>query len=902
MKLQLEELGYQRRAIDTILNVFAGQPRNTNDTSVFFDIKANVLMLTSEQIAANKRQILVDNNVPENVAHLAEELEFCVEMETGTGKTLVYIRTIYELYRQSGFSKFIILVPSIAIREGVINTFKTFEDQLHALYGFKVGYFEYSSKRLNQLRHFVSDTQPQAIVMTIQSFSSDDRIINQGDRDDTIMGLSYIEALSKTSPIIIMDEPQEGMDTPNSIERIAAFQPLCKIRYSATHRPEFTRNLLYRLTPSQAYQLGMVKKLEVLTVAERNDEATLKIEVAQVKTEAGKPPKVKLRAWRAHNESFRLKETPWLKKDDDLAQKTDNPSYQGYVVDRIYKGLRDQTFRVTFANGAEIKDRDRNVTDFEGIFRQQLYWLIRMHFEKKDLLRPQGIKCLSLIFIDRVDNYMGDDPMIKRLFAEEYSRVVTERGEAQPSDEQVENCQGYYFAKTQAGSYTDDENSMKKNQEIFDLILRDKESLLALDNPVEFIFSHSALGVGWDNPNVFNIATLNHTFSEIRKRQEIGRGLRICVNEHGHRVYDPEGTAEGNEINLLTLVPNETYETFASRYQDEIRDQFGTAHEGIPLRQNTRGQRVTTKLTRNEGRFTSVEFRAFWEKLAIKTDYVVRFDEDRLVQRVTDALNEITVPEYEAEIVLTRVRGILDGVLDSEEIGREVERLRSQYAPLDIVEELSENTALSYPTAIRVVKGLTNLPEVVKNPPAFIQLAIRRTTQIEHEEMLRAVQYNPTGETISLALFKPELLTYSPTQNTPNKGIYDKVICDSDSQPERNFAIRADSDNEVVCFLKLPSFYRIPTPRGYYNPDFGVVIRRRSLKNPEAYDYYFVVETKSTNDPNDTHALTEDERYKIECARKHFAALGILAQLDYQVYHGPVKEYDPDFKSKVPHL
>ena len=893
MKIQLEELEYQKQAIASVTGVFEGQPKNTFENSVFFEIRSNVLSLTPEQLTENKRRVIASNNIDEETAKLTNDNDYCIEMETGTGKTIVYIRTLYELHKQYGFTKFIILVPSIAIREGVIKTFQMFEPQLKDLYGFRIPYFEYNSKRLAQIRHFVDDTQPQIMVMTVQSFSSGDRIINQEGRDDAIRGMSYIQAIGKTQPIIVMDEPQEGMDTENSIARIGEFNPICKLRYSATHR--LVRNLLYRLTPYDAYQQGMVKKIEVLSVAEKNDEATLKIEVKEVQTKAGQNPKVKLNVWFAQKGGFSLKETPWLSVGDDLAQKTGNNAYSGYKVERIYKGLRDKQFKVKFTNGVELVEKERS-SDLESLFRSQLYWLISTHFDKKEELAKQAIKCLSLIFIDRVDNYVAENGIIKRIFHEQYRKVFQERFGAEPTNEQVVATQGYYFAKTGKGDYTDDERSMQTNKDIYERILRDKEVLLSFDDPIEFVFSHSALGVGWDNPNVFNIATLNQSFSEIKKRQEIGRGLRICVNQEGHRVYDPPTVEEGKEVNRLTVVPNETYESFVSQYQEEIREVYGTTSAGSNIREK---RKDPTVIKRNDRNFSKNEFKEFWKKLARKTDYVIAFDEKVLIERAIEELSKITVPEYEVEIVLKRIRGIYEGSLDDEEIGRETERLRATFSPIDLVEELSENSSLSYPTTLKIVQGLKNLSQVVKNPHRFVREASTIIRRIELEQMLRGLSYHPTGESISLSEFKESIPTYLETRETPNRGIYDKVICDSNSRPEREFAGSADTDTEVVCFLKLPNFYEIPTPIGMYRPDFGLVVRRKRLKSQNEFDYYFVVETKATNDLDDMRALTDSERYKIECAKKHFKALGIDAQIEYQIYHAPVQDYQRDFKNKI---
>src|SRR6266567_495876 len=862
MKLILEELEYQKQAIASVVKVFEGQEKNTFENSFFFEIQSNITSLTLEEVVANKQRIIEENGLDPVACNLTDDNDFCIEMETGTGKTLVYIRTIYELYKHYGLTKFIIIVPSIAIKEGVLTTLETFEDQLSTLYGEKIAWFEYDSKKLSRLKHFISDTLPQIMVMTIQSFTADDRIINQDGRDDAFLGLSYIKALGKCQPVIIMDEPQEGMDTDNAVSRFAEFNPLCKLRYSATHK--VLKNLLFRLTPYDAYQQGLVKKIEVLSVAERNDEATLKIEITQTQTASGQQPKVKLNLWRKKADSFEWKETAWMKAGDNLADKSGNVSYHDYTIERISKGLRDPRFHVTFTNGIELTEQERTA-DFEGLFRQQIYWLLESHFKKKADLAAQGIKCLSLIFIDKVDNYVRDNGVIKRLFNEEYARAYEERFDVEATAEQITAVQGYYFARATSGEYTDNENSMLKNKDIFDTILRDKEKLLALDNPIEFIFSHSALGVGWDNPNIFTIATLNQSFSEIKKRQEIGRGLRICVNQHGHRVYDPEGTEEGKEINLLTVVPNETYETFVTQYQEQIREVYGNTAAGSTLRKNHKGRQKKETIKRNKKNFESEAFRAFWRKLSRRTDYTVHFRQDAIVARSIEAINNISMAEYQVQVVLTRIKGIYKDSLDDEELGRETEKLKASFAPLDLVEELSENTGLSYATTLEIVAGLSNHAEIVKNPPRFIQEACAIIRTIELDEMLRGLVYHDAGPGPDLSLFRETIETYLPTRATPNRGVYDKIICDSNSRPEREFAAYADSDNEVVCFLKLPDFYEIPIPMGKhgtgkYRPDFGLVLKRKSLKTGDESEYYFVIETKSTPDLEDKTALTDAER------------------------------------------
>jgi type III restriction enzyme len=894
MQINLEDLEYQRRAIAAVVGVLDGQVKNTFDNSNLFGIQANITDLTPEQLEENKKRIIAENNITEEDAKLSPDPDVCIEMETGTGKTLVYIRTAYELFKEYRLTKFIILVPSIAIKEGVLQSVADFKKPLADRYGFSPAYFEYDSGKPSRLRHFIEDTQPQIMVMTIQSITSDDRIINQVGRDDSFLGLTFLQALGKCRPVIIMDEPQEGMDTENAVARLATLNPLVRLRYSATHK--VVKNLLFRFTPFDAYRDGMVKKIEVLSVAEKNDEATLKIEFSSVQT-TGTTVKAKLTVWRVNGDGFKWKETNWLKVGDNLGDKSGNVSYRDYTIERIWKSLHDQKHHLKFSNGVELVLKERN-GDISGLFRQQLQWLIRRHFQKKPILAAQGVKCLSLIFIDKVDNYVRDEGIIRVLFREEYASLYREFYKADATPAQIEECQGYYFAKTGGDEYTDSENAMLKNKKIFDEILRDKRALLDLSNPREFIFSHSALGVGWDNPNIFNIATLNESYSDDKKRQELGRGLRICRNQDGQRIYDPPDVKEGEETNLLTIVPNETYETFAAQYQKQIKDIYGTAAAGGTLRKSHKGEPAKNKLTRTK-HFESAAFKAFWERLARKTDYTVAFDEAKVVERAIEALNKLVIGDYQAEVVLTRIRSIAVEAIGSEEVGRETENLRASFTPFDLVEELSENTALSYTTALEIVNGLSNFATIAKNPPKFLAAACALIRDIELDEMLRTLSYHPTGESIPLAEFSPVIETFLPVEPTPARGVYDGVAYDSSI--ERSFTKSAEGDNEVVCFLKLPKCYRIPTPIGhFYEPDFGLVLKRRNLKSGDQREYYFVIETKSTNNLEDRKALSDSERWKIKCALKHFDALGIEAKLTYRPYVAPVKDYQADFKTKVP--
>ena len=887
MELKLELLEYQETAIKSIVNVFNGNDKNTFDNACTDGIRSNICTLSNEQLAENIKSILLENGIDEEISELKDEKELTIEMETGTGKTLVYIKSIYEMFKHYGFTKFIILVPSVAIRQGVLSTLSTFEKQLEEIYGFTPKAFEYSSQRLNKVTNFVEEQHPQIMVMTLASFNSEDKILNQAKREDLFANIPFIEAIGRTNPIIIMDEPQEGMDTPNSIKQIAKLNPLFKIRYSATHK--VAKNKTYRLTPYDSYKQGLVKKIEVLTVTEKNDEATLKLELSETKN--GKNPiQAKIKAWhQLASGKIEFKNTKWLKDGDNLGKVTNNPSYLKYSISRINKSLRTGKWSVSFHNGVEIFEKQAS-GNVQSIWALQLEWLILRHFTKKQKLKEKGIKCLSLIFIDKVANYVSDEPIIKNLFIEKYKEIYPEfHDNKEPTAEHIEMIQGSYFAKTTKNEFTDNETSMRKNKDVFDAILKDKQGLLSfgdsVSNQIEFIFSHSALGVGWDNPNIFNIATLSNSFSEIKKRQEIGRGLRICVDTNGQRIYDKLNVSDDERINQLTVIPNETYETFVTQYQEEINEVYGSPNAGAGMTHTHKGEKQNeVHFKRSENDTINKAFKRFWNALAKKTNYTVGFDETSLIERSRKALNTIEIADYVAEVSSRTIGAITEDGIEDEFGGKENYKLKALFSALDLVEELSENTGLSYNTTIKIIEK-TNHENFAKNPPQFIHQASALIKNIELEEMIRGLDYHLTDETFPFEFndFVKQVddLDY---RDTSNRGFYNRMLTDSDI--ERSFALGADLDNEIICFMKLPAYYKIPTPIGNYNPDFGIVMKRKSLRDGKESEFYFVIETKGTNDINDKKSLKESEIYKIECALKHFATLGVEVQ-----YKAPVKDY-----------
>jgi type III restriction enzyme len=896
MKLKLEELKYQQTAIQSVVKVFEGTAKNTFDNATVDGIRANRCNLDEDQLKFNIKAVSEENGISEDKAQISESKNLCVEMETGTGKTLVYLKTIYELYKYYGFTKFIILVPSVAIRQGVLSSLNIFGNQLQEIYGFKPDYFEYSSKKLHEVGKFAEEQHPQIMIMTTGAIVGDDKIINREQREDLFDNTPYIDVIGKTKPIVIMDEPQEGMDAPETEKAVDRLDSLFNIRYSATHKKFF--NLIYRLTPYDSYQQNLVKKIEVLTVVEKNDEATLKIELSNVQNGKG-DPKIKLKAWiRGANDKIEFKETAWLKKDDNLGEKAKNSSYLNYTIENIRKEMFDSVWRVRFTNGVEIIER-QNAGNIEQVWAMQTEFLIKKHFAKAAELNAKGIKCLSLIFINRVSNYIGQNPIIKNLFVEKYREIYAQfNGGKILTDEEIEQVQGYYFAQSSKGEFSDNEGGIGEQKRIYDLILRQKEELLSLDNPVQFIFSHSALGVGWDNPNVFNIATMSASYSEIKKRQEIGRGLRICVNQRGERVYDAEDAKADERINQLTVIPNETYETFARQYQEEIKEIYGTAAAGAGMTHTDKDKKKNkVSFVRSSKDSVNEALKQFWTALARKTEYTVSFDEERLVSQAVEKVTQIKIAQTIIAAELQSIDAMREEGFTSTYQGDSSKVVSANFSSLDLIEELSEETKLSYRAILEIIGEVKNhaeaIKEWVKNPPLFIQKAGSIIRDIEMREMLRGLNYHITGETIPFD-FDDYIDEVSDLNKdlafTPNYGVYDKQRVDSGI--EKTFAETADADNQIVCILKLPKAYRIQTPIGFYEPDFGIVLKRKEIGEGCDEEYHFVVETKGTAKLGDMKSLKESETYKMNCALRHFKALGVELKLTGEdIYKAPVKEY-----------
>ncbi|MDF7225051.1 type III restriction-modification system endonuclease [Proteus mirabilis] len=613
MKIQFDaNLDYQRDAIESVTGVFAGQEicqtnftvaplQSWEEGSLFYGIQedalgiGNRLRLLDEDIHANIRKIQLKNGLaPSEIFDSKDGIHLTVEMETGTGKTYVYLRTVFEMNRLYGFTKFIIVVPSIAIKEGVQKSLEITATHFKELYeNVAFDYFTYDSSKLSDVRNFATSPDIQIMVINIDAFRKSFTDPEQENKaniihraHDRMTGARPIEFIQQTNPIVIVDEPQSVDTTDKSKEAIASLNPMCTLRYSATHVEK--HHMLYKLDSVDAYEQKLVKQIEVAGIEIKDGHNKAYIKLISVNNK--KSPisaKIEIDA-RLKNGSIKRKEVTVTSGADLLDAKYSGGRdvYDGYIIEDIYCEQGNEYISFTSKSDILKLGQALGEVDPDEFKRLQIRKTIEEHLDKEMRLRPQGIKVLSLFFIDKVANYRWYDEdgnpqkgKFALMFEEEYDRAIrkpkySQLFEGADLDTAADGVHNGYFSvdkkKDSSGNEMVKDSSGKTaaDESAYNLIMKDKEKLLSFDSKLKFIFSHSALKEGWDNPNVFQICTLNETASVIKKRQEIGRGLRICVNQNGERVH-------GFAVNTLTVMANESYEQFAEQLQKEIENEEG---------------------------------------------------------------------------------------------------------------------------------------------------------------------------------------------------------------------------------------------------------------------------------------------------------------------------------------
>lgn len=577
MKLKFTKQDYQMAAVQSVVDLFKGQEKlketfsveKGNQLSLYetgLGIK-NCLTISKERLLENLHEVQKRNGLQQTDD--IDYLQFSIEMETGTGKTYVFVRTIYELNRLYGFTKFIIVVPSIPIREGDYKFLEITREHFAADYDrTPIRYFIYNSARLSDVRQFATSGNIEVMIINIDAFKKAENIINQAQ--DKLNGDSAMSFIRDTNPILIIDEPQSVDHTEKAKEALAGLNPLFTFRYSATFRD--ITNLIYRLTPVDAFEMGLVKQISVVSSQAGSDVGGEYIRLVSVSNDNGFKARIEIDKQNSDKKVER--KTVTVRHNSDLYELSGGREvYDGYVVTGIdcTKGFE----AVEFDNAKTIKlGQTIGGVDELLIKKEQIRRTIEIHLQKELLYYEKGIKVLSLFFIDRVANYRGEEGekgIFAKLFEEAYEDLLSQPRFA-PLKEKfpfpVEKVHGGYFSQDKKGRLKNTKGDTNDDADTYNTIMKDKEWLLSFDCPLRFLFSHSALKEGWDNPNVFQVCTLIEQKSLFTCRQKIGRGMRLCVNQNGDRVTD-------RNINILHVMANESFAEFADKLQKEYEEDTG---------------------------------------------------------------------------------------------------------------------------------------------------------------------------------------------------------------------------------------------------------------------------------------------------------------------------------------
>ena len=869
MKIQFDgHQDYQQDAIASIVDVFQGQPLAQGEYEIRMEANGseliselglgNRLALNDEALLANVQAVQTRNGLPPSL--LLEGRNFSVEMETGTGKTYVYLRTLYELNARYGWTKFVVVVPSIAIREGVWSNIQLTKEHFAGLYGnTPLEAHVYSSGQVSRLRQFATGNGMQILIINIDAFNKDSTVIRKDN--DKLSGRKPLEFLQATNPIVVLDEPQ-NMETPVAREAIASLNPLCTLRYSATHRNLYNR--LYRLDPVQAYDLGLVKRIEVDSVLEDADFNKPYVKVLSV-TPSKTAVTAKIEIDVQGKTGPTRKVVTVTKAGTDLYELSGGrEKYRGYVVDDLIPGEGGTGF-IPFTNGLEIQEGQTHGGRTDDLMKVQIKQTIREHFDKElafsRLPEGQRLKVLSLFFIDRVANYDPQDGKFRRWFEELYQEFAQMPRYALWNPPPVAQVHDGYFARDKEGRRDSAEGrATKADDEAYQLIMRDKERLLSRDEPLRFIFSHSALREGWDNPNVFQICTLNEARSEMRKRQEIGRGLRLPVRENGERSFDAN-------VNRLTVIANESYDSFARQLQTELEQEAGVQFEG-----RIQNKRERRKAQLRKGWQLDPNFRLLWEKIKARTRYQVVYDTPELIKRSVEELNRraeaqpISSPKFQITTQAVRIdRTGVSGVATRTREEQDRDYRQAVTIP-DLLSYLQAETELTRGTLADILIRSERLGDVSTNPQQFLSQAVAAIRKTQQDLMVSGIQYEKIGgQEYEMRLFEDEELNgYLSRLLDVQHSIYD--VIEYDSQVERRFAEDLDAQTEIKLFVKLPPWFKVETPLGTYNPDWVIV------REQDGQKVCLVRETKGTTDYD---KVPEPQKQKMQCGRKHFQSLGV---------------------------
>lgn len=1007
MKIQFDSsLDYQKDAIKAITDVFQGQEICEANFTVYSpEFLAKQQNIAFNEIGYGNRLTLTEGAIIENVQKIQlanglkpssrnevdrNHLDLTIEMETGTGKTYVYLRSIMEMYRKYGFSKHIIVVPSIPIKEGVFKSLEITKEHFKELYdNINYNFFIYDSSKLNEVRDFSTNDGLSIMVINIDAFrksfenpSDVNKNANIIHRYNDKLGYKPLDLIKNTNPVVFIDEPQTTMSTPLAKKAVKGLNPLAILRYSATHKKDEKINMMYKLDAVDAYEKKLVKQIEIgsIQTEDMNNQAYIRL----VKVNVGKGnPTVNLELDILERGKIKRVIKKNIRQNQDLEELTGRAEYEGYIIKDIYAQSGSEYIDFT-SRGEELKLGEAiGSVDDKQIKTALINKTIEAHLDKELVLNPQGIKVLSLFFIDSVGKYRVYDadgnPSLGEyaaIFETEYKKLIqktkyaslfAEIEDLETDASQVHN--GYFSIdkKSKASNkkekyeyFKDTSGKINADEDTYNLIMRDKEKLLSFDSKLRFIFSHSALKEGWDNPNVFQICALKEAGnSENKRRQEIGRGLRLCVNQQGERIY-------GFETNTLTVMATESYATYVDNLQKEIESETGIkfgvleSHSFSSVVMSIDGDEVNylgqekseqlfdflilkgyidtrgkvqdllriaikedavelpeeftqdehienqilsnlkdaagklhiknqddkKKVKVNKRILNSPEFKELWDRVKFKTTFSVDFDSDSLIKECIRGLDDrLKITRGKLHYTKVKVAMNIGGLQVNEDAKTYSENVNDTVEVLpDIVGYLQNETQLTRKSIVKILTGTNKLDYFKINPQKFIEGCIEIINEQMRLHIIDGIQYKKIEESeyYSQELFQnEELFGYLKSNlKESEKSPYDYVVYDS--TVESKLVSDFENSDNISVYAKLPSWFKIDTPLGTYNPDWAVL-----WKDGNEEKLFFVVESKGTTLFGDTRPK---EQGKIDCGKKHFKALGteliVAASMDDVINHG----------------
>lgn len=897
MKLRFKVQPYQTSAVEAVADCFAGQVK-TSGVQAGQGFRNAGLHISESALLENIRNVQRRQNLPLSdklVRSAGCGINLDVEMETGTGKTYCYIKTIFELNRRFGWTRFIVVVPSIAIREGVYKSFEITADHFAEAYGRKARFFIYDSGQLHHLAGFSADAGVNVMIINVQAFNAtgrDNRRIY--DELDEFQSRRPVDVISGSRPIVILDEPQK-MEGARTMEALSRFEPLMILRYSATHRT--VHNRVHRLDALDAYNQKLVKKIAVRGIGVKGLAGTgayLYLESVEISRNAPLA-RIELEVRRGTGVKRVVKR---LGRGADLfAESNGLEPYRGFVIAQI--DANSDT--VEFTNGQVLRAGEPTGDVTEATLRRiQIREAIEAHLEKERRLFSEGVKVLSLFFIDQVVKYRDygrsdEEGEYARIFEEEYEQLKAEYLRDLPLEDgnyraylagidTARTHSGYFSIDRKTGRLADpcfkrrgDEAGLSEDADAYDLILKDRERLLSFQEPVRFIFSHSALREGWDNPNVFVLCMLKHSDSAISRRQEVGRGLRLCVNQQGERM---DGAATVHDINILTVVAAESYRDFVARLQREVGESLserpgvadGARFPGKP--QLPVADERAWKVNPLNANFHGREFRELWRRINRKAVYRVEFDSAELIRESIQKLDEelrVSPLRYTLQKGEQAERATYAGLKAGEGFGAG-ETAAEEYSAsfpakvkYDLPGRLAEKTQLTRKSIAAILCGLkaATFEQFRQNPEEFIAGATRLINERKAAVITERVRYELLEERHGIDIFSAGQgrQDFGKASEKLGKHICDYVI--ADTEEERRFAKALDSSEKVLVYAKLPKSFLIPTPVGDYHPGWAI-----SLRDGPGRRICFVADVQDCSMPDGKRRALEEK--KIECARKFF--------------------------------